>query len=94
MPFEAKGDSAGQNKNRRERYSVSLNERLQSGLKKKKMIEKAGVNSRILVQDPSTVGQSWWPELEERLYGDFMEARKTGRVVRRGWFREQAGFLF
>ena len=35
-----------------------------------------------------------WPELEDRLYSDFIERRKGGRTVRQGWFRIQSQFQF
>jgi len=38
--------------------------------------------------------QCWWPELEERLYKDFIECQGQGRMVRKGWFCIEAGFCF
>ena len=35
-----------------------------------------------------------WPELEDVLYKEFMERRKTGRTVRQGWFRIQSRYQF
>jgi len=35
-----------------------------------------------------------WPELEDRLYSEFIEWRKGGRTVRQGWFRIQSQFQF
>jgi len=35
-----------------------------------------------------------WPELEDRLYEDFLEQRKAGRTVRQGWFRIQSQIQF
>jgi len=35
-----------------------------------------------------------WPELEDKLYIEFMERRKAGRIVKQEWFRIQSTFLF
>jgi len=35
-----------------------------------------------------------WPELENRLYDDFVKRREGGRTVRQGWFRIQSQFVF
>lgn len=64
--------------------------------RKKKEIEGTGINTSRRAQAPAggTESQCWWPELEEKLYKDFLECRGQGRMVRRGWFRIQAGFRF
>jgi len=35
-----------------------------------------------------------WPELEDRLYEDFLERRKAGRTVRQRWLRIQLQIQF
>ena len=63
-------------------------------VKDKKLIESVGINSPDKIQTREVVSHRRWPELEERLYQDFAEWRKEGRIVRRGWFRVQALFRF
>ena len=55
-----------------------------------------GINTKGRASDPDigNHSQCWWPELEEKLYGDFLEWRGQGRIVRRGLFRVEAGFQF
>ena len=45
--------------------------------------EESGYSQRVL-----------WPELEDRLYEDFLERRKAGQTVRQGWFRIQLQIQF
>jgi len=63
---------------------------------KKEGIERVGINTkgRAAYPDIGNQRQCWWPELEEKLYSDFLEWRRQGRIVRREWFRVQAGFRF
>jgi len=65
-------------------------------VKKRGEIEKVGINTKGRAPDPDigNYSQCWWPELEEKLYSDFLEWREQGQIVRRGWFRVQAGFRF
>lgn len=63
-------------------------------MKKKKAIEEIGINSHDHIPSEEGVSLCWWPELEKKLFEDFIEWRKEGRIVRRGWFRIQAAFRF
>jgi len=63
-------------------------------VRNKKLIGGVGINSLVGAQQPGAVSHCWWPELEESLYKDFIEWREEGRIVRKGWFRVQAGFRF
>lgn len=40
------------------------------------------------------VSHHWWPELEERIFTEFIERRGEGKVVRRGWFRRLSTRLY
>jgi len=65
-------------------------------VKKKKEIERVGKNSAIKKQE-GELGYSrrvLWPELEDKLYSEFIERRKAGRIVKQEWFRIQSTFLF
>ena len=55
-----------------------------------------GINTKGRAPDPDigNYSQCWWPELEEKLYSDYLEWREQGRIVRRGWFQVRAGFRF
>jgi len=35
-----------------------------------------------------------WPEMERELFEDFIKQRQSGRLIRRGWFRQTALVLF
>lgn len=64
-------------------------------VRKKGKIEGRGRNSAVRKEDG--VGYTkrvLWPELEDRLYSEFIERRKGGRTVRQGWFRIQSQFQF
>jgi len=65
-------------------------------VRKKKEIEKVGKNSPVKKQE-GELGYSrrvLWPELEDKLYIEFIERRKAGRIVKQEWFRIQSTFLF
>ena len=65
-------------------------------VRKKKEIEKVGKNSPVKKQE-GELGYSQrvlWPELEDKLYIEFIERRKAGRIVKQEWFRIQSTFLF
>jgi hypothetical protein len=51
-----------------------------------KIIEQAG-NSR---RDTPVVFVCMWPEIEKKLFDDFVDRRKQGRRVGDGWFRRKA----
>ena len=65
-------------------------------VRKKKEIEKVGKNSPVKKQE-GELGYSrrvLWPELEDKLYIEFIERRKAGRIVKQEWIRIQSTFLF
>jgi len=64
-------------------------------VKRRKQIEGVGKNSHIKKEEQKGNTQRvFWPELEERLYSEFLERREAGRSVRQGWFRIHSQFLF
>jgi len=66
-------------------------------VRKKEVIEKYGKRSRVRKDSNEEVGYSrrvLWPELETRLYQEFLERREAGRSVRQGWFRIESQFQF
>ena len=66
-------------------------------VRKKDQIEKIGKNSSIRNHASGGLGYSrrvQWPELEDKLYNDFIERREGGRTVRQRWFRIQSQFRF
>jgi len=63
-------------------------------VRKKKQIEGVGENALVRTEALEGISHCWWPELEAKLYEDFIKWREQGRIVRRGWFQVQAGFWF
>jgi len=64
-------------------------------VQKRSTIEKLGRDSRVKKEESLVCTRRvLWPELEDFLYKEFMERRKTGRTVRQGWFRIQSRFQF
>ena len=65
-------------------------------VKKKNLIEEGGSKApaREVGNDLALDSRCWWPELEEAIYKEFIKWREEGRLIRRGWFRVQAGFHF
>jgi len=61
-------------------------------VQKKKQIEVAGENALLWAEASESISHCWWPELEAKLYENFLEWRGWGNIVRRGWFGVQAGF--
>ena len=65
-------------------------------VRKKEEIEQVGKNSAVKKREEG-LGYSQrvlWPELEDRLYREFIERRKAGRIVKQEWFRIQSAFFF
>jgi len=66
-------------------------------VRKKNQIEKIGKNSAIRNHARGGLGYSrrvQWPELEDKMYNDFIERWEGGRTVRPRWFRIQSQFRF
>jgi len=64
-------------------------------VRKEKEIEKVGKSSPAKKQE-GELAYSWrvlWPELEDKLYIEFIERRNAGRIVKQEWFRIQSTFL-
>lgn len=65
-------------------------------VRKKGEIERVGKNSAVKKREEGLgySQQELWPELEDRIYREFLERRKAGRIVKQEWFRIQSAFLF
>jgi len=64
-------------------------------VRNKKKIEGIGKNSPQRKEETAGFTRRiLWPQLEERLYSEFIERREAGRTVRQRWFRIHSQFLF
>lgn len=64
-------------------------------VRKKKQREGVGENALLRAEALEGISHCWWLELEAKLYYEnFWKWRGQGRIVRRGWFWDQAGFRF
>jgi len=66
-------------------------------IRQRGQIEGRGRNSAVKRVEEVRMGYTkrvLWPELEDRLYSNFIEWRKGGRTVRQGWFQIQSQFQF
>ena len=64
-------------------------------VQKKAEIERVGRGSQKVKEEwDGYTRRVLWPELEDQLYGDFIERGKAGRIVWLRWFRIQSQFRF
>lgn len=52
------------------------------------------INSKSGTRQARTTWIRMWPDIEKKLYTEFIQRRAAGAIVRRGWFRRKARKLW